>query len=493
MANRYWVGGTATWDATAGVKWALTSGGAGGQAVPTSADDVFIDNFTGAGVVTLGAAINCLSLNFADGTGGAFAGTFAGATQIINIYGNLKLTAGMNISGTGVMNFRATAGGKTIAWAGKTWTGDLAFLGAAGAWSMDAYAATKASSSLSVNAVGAAVTCTGAVNLSSSSSVLTITSGSFTMQAGALTVGSITGSGAVARGLDLGSSAITLNTGFNISGTNLTFSAGTSSIVITGTTITLNIGGRTMYDVECQGGVGLITISGSNTFHNFKVTPTTTKTVTITAGDEQTITGVCQYNGATWDMTKLPVGITITTPISDNYAPALYTTQITLSCTAVADAVFATINGITISLPNIGGNNWAKTIHAGYFGAGATQTIYFTATTNAGNSGVATAASTITIPAIVEKSTVLLTEITASLTGAGITATVSVMGEEVLGTQIRSLIKVLVVGYSVATIDAIRTTVGASVAGWSGTVTSTEYAAPFGTVNSVVIFKMLHS
>ena len=44
MAARYWVGGTANWDATAGTKWALTSGGAGGQAVPTSADDVFIDN-----------------------------------------------------------------------------------------------------------------------------------------------------------------------------------------------------------------------------------------------------------------------------------------------------------------------------------------------------------------------------------------------------------------------------------------------------------------
>lgn len=41
MANRYWVGGNANWDATAGTKWATTSGGAGGAAVPTAADDVF--------------------------------------------------------------------------------------------------------------------------------------------------------------------------------------------------------------------------------------------------------------------------------------------------------------------------------------------------------------------------------------------------------------------------------------------------------------------
>ena len=44
MANRYWVGGTDNWDGTAGNKWATTSGGAGGSAIPTTADDVFIDN-----------------------------------------------------------------------------------------------------------------------------------------------------------------------------------------------------------------------------------------------------------------------------------------------------------------------------------------------------------------------------------------------------------------------------------------------------------------
>lgn len=44
MANRYWVGGTGTWDTTAGTKWSTTSGGAGGSAVPTSSDDVFIGN-----------------------------------------------------------------------------------------------------------------------------------------------------------------------------------------------------------------------------------------------------------------------------------------------------------------------------------------------------------------------------------------------------------------------------------------------------------------
>ena len=43
MPSRYWVGGTASWDATAGTKWAETSGGAGGFSVPTISDDVFFD------------------------------------------------------------------------------------------------------------------------------------------------------------------------------------------------------------------------------------------------------------------------------------------------------------------------------------------------------------------------------------------------------------------------------------------------------------------
>jgi len=83
MAARYWVGGTATWDATAGSKWALTSGGAGGQAVPTSSDTVFFDANSGANTVTLGANANCSTLTM---TG--FTGTIAFSTFKISIAGN---------------------------------------------------------------------------------------------------------------------------------------------------------------------------------------------------------------------------------------------------------------------------------------------------------------------------------------------------------------------------------------------------------------------
>lgn len=112
MADRYWVGGTAAWDGTAGTKWALTSGGTGGQAVPTSADDVFFDAAsTGTCTISTGntgaKSINC--------TG--FTGTIAG-TVPITVSGSVTLVAGMTYTYTGTLTINATAtltsGGKTL-------------------------------------------------------------------------------------------------------------------------------------------------------------------------------------------------------------------------------------------------------------------------------------------------------------------------------------------------------------------------------------------
>jgi hypothetical protein len=115
MANRYWVGGTDTWDATAGSKWALTSGGAGGQAVPTASDTVFFDANSGANTVTLGANANCLTLTM---TG--FTGTLAFSTFKISIAGNAATVytgaATFAVSGTKLLEFTysGSTGTRTI-------------------------------------------------------------------------------------------------------------------------------------------------------------------------------------------------------------------------------------------------------------------------------------------------------------------------------------------------------------------------------------------
>ena len=62
MANRYWVGGSGTWDTTATANWSASSGGASGASAPTSADAVFIDANSGGGTVTLGENVSILTL-----------------------------------------------------------------------------------------------------------------------------------------------------------------------------------------------------------------------------------------------------------------------------------------------------------------------------------------------------------------------------------------------------------------------------------------------
>jgi hypothetical protein len=40
MADRYWVGGTGTWDGTSTANWAASSGGGSGASVPTDRKSV---------------------------------------------------------------------------------------------------------------------------------------------------------------------------------------------------------------------------------------------------------------------------------------------------------------------------------------------------------------------------------------------------------------------------------------------------------------------
>lgn len=132
MADRYWVGGTDTWNNTAGLKWSTTSGGAGGAAVPTTADDVYFDANSGSGTVTASSlAGNCLNLDF---TG--FTGTITGANFALHILGSFTLAAGMTWSGTGSLSFESTSTGRTINLAGKTLDNAITFNGAGGGWTL---------------------------------------------------------------------------------------------------------------------------------------------------------------------------------------------------------------------------------------------------------------------------------------------------------------------------------------------------------------------
>jgi len=81
MANRYWVGGTGTWDSSSTANWSGTSGGLGGASVPTSADDVYFDANSGGGVCTIGgASVDCNSLTTVGYTGSFYSSSFPRVT-----------------------------------------------------------------------------------------------------------------------------------------------------------------------------------------------------------------------------------------------------------------------------------------------------------------------------------------------------------------------------------------------------------------------------
>ncbi len=282
MANRYWVGGTNTWNATAGSKWSLTSGGAGGEAVPTAADDVFFDAASGAVTVTFGSvvarSINCTgftgtwsqsastTLTIGDGTAGA--GNVA-----------LLLVAGMTYSpaaDTRAISFVSTSGTtQTITWGGKK-PGNVTFDGAGGNWRVD---------SLMDGRVASATT-------------FTVTRGSVDFNGNLGTFGIFSSTNTNTRSITLGASTVTIGGGgtpwnFTTS-SGLTFSGASSTITFTSNFgATFQPGNRTFgvvnftgtgatasYNINGAGTHGTLNISGPTNF-NLAVNQTVTSQLNL--------------------------------------------------------------------------------------------------------------------------------------------------------------------------------------------------------------------
>jgi len=268
MADRYWVGGTAAWDGTAGTKWALTSGAAGGQSVPTSADDVFFDAASGASVVTIAAgntgakSITC--------TG--YTGNIGGAANI-TVSGNITLVAGMTYGLTGTVTFNADA---TLITAGKIF------------------------SPISVN--GAGITLTLGDALSIGTAALTVVQGTFTTSASNynVTAGSLATAFTNTRTISFNGSTVLFSAAnpLSINTTNLTFNAGTSQLNISSTAATFAGSGLTYYNVTfISSSTGTKTISDGNTYNNLSFTAPASGIREIVISANQTVNGTFTVAG----------------------------------------------------------------------------------------------------------------------------------------------------------------------------------------------------
>jgi hypothetical protein len=288
MADRFWVGGTANWDGTAGTKWATTSGGTGGASVPTTADDVFFTNLsTGTCTIATGntgaKSINC--------TG--FAGTIDG-TAAITVAGGITLAAGMTYTHSGTITVTGTG---TVTSAGKT-------IGP-----------------LTIDGTGITVTLGDALNVGGNT--LTVTRGTFNSAGFNITAGllsSVSGAG-VPRTINLSSSTVTLSAAVCVnfigaSSSDLTLS-GTYQINATASGIELRPGtGLTFYNVAFTTSATTSAITTSTTFNNLTINTSATGVTQLQLNANQTVNGTFTCAGssaiARGFVRSITVGSTIT-------------------------------------------------------------------------------------------------------------------------------------------------------------------------------------
>lgn len=243
MANRYWVGGSGTWDSSSTTNWSATSGGAGGASVPTSADSVIFNSASGSSgyVVTVSGSVSCLSIQ--------------------------TITTSMTIAGSG----NITCNGPPSIASITTWsnTGTLTITGNASITIVPTISNLTIAIAGSVGTLSANLTCTG---------VLTLTSGPFNANGYNVTVNTFNSNNSNTRTLTMGSGTWTLtNTAAATiwdltTTTNLTYTANTAPIVVSGASgtnaITFAGGGQTYGNLSFTNTAasGTITFTGANTF-----------------------------------------------------------------------------------------------------------------------------------------------------------------------------------------------------------------------------------
>jgi hypothetical protein len=248
MADRYWVGGAGTWDATTTTNWSATSGGAGGSSAPTSVDNVFFNSLSNATAyaVTIGTNAVAQDITIAGPLVGNVTITM-GATAVINCFSNWNNAASGVVFTTtsgAAINFSAPTTGKIFITNNVAITNtNIVFTTTSGGWTL-----------------GTAITCNGVF----------VNAGTFNTGNFAMTINSIQRSGSAVASVSLGSSAIACSgtTPVNLLATNLTLSAGTSTITCTTVSPTFTGGAQTFYNVTFSStATGTTTINGANTFN----------------------------------------------------------------------------------------------------------------------------------------------------------------------------------------------------------------------------------
>lgn len=279
MADRYWVGGSGTWNNVSTTNWSATSGGPGGASPPVAGDDVFFNSASNGTsyTVTMAASTTYNYRNIS--ISGPATGTvsFSGGTTATHNHGGSVTVASTGVGSLYAAlwitnNFTATAAGQTINLNGNS-MGSMIFNGVGGAWTLTS-------------------------NGQNSANTMTLTAGTLNFGSVTWTMNGFSSSGSLVRALNLGSATLNIGNDFNISSasTNLTVNGGTSTINLTGTTSPGFFGASFTYNnvnwtSTSTGGISM-SYSGNNTIANLSVAaPSGTTLNTMSVSGNLVITG----------------------------------------------------------------------------------------------------------------------------------------------------------------------------------------------------------
>ena len=325
MADRYWVGGSGTWNTTSTTNWSTSSGGASGASAPTASDNVFFDSNsnvgTGAFTVTVSAAV-CNDFN-APGASTALDGamTLAMGSSTLTVSGSWTNQAtNFAVTNTaGTLTFNATTTGKTITTNGVTIGVTTTLNGVGGAWTL-----------------GSALNMTSLYNF-------TLTNGTFDTSVSnyAVTCGNFLSFNSNTRTINLNGSTLSLAGSWLMStSTNATLNAGTSTISLILSSSSFDGGGLTYYNVSFTSTTATTVtkaITGANTFNNLTFSTIASAGLNnVSIGANQTINGTLTVNGSNGNRRMFVRSDT------------LATTR-TLTCAAIASMTDVDFRDITIA------------------------------------------------------------------------------------------------------------------------------------------------
>ena len=272
----------------------LTPGGGETTTVPTSADTII--GHSTSGNFNVAAVFTCQGLDLS-----AYTGTISGSANF-NIggaaaaVGNIALRIGASTtwSYTSTISFVTTTGTVQTIDSGGKLLANIVFNGAGGSWQL-------------------------AANLSMSGAI-THSAGAFDTNGKSVTTAAFLSTGTGTRSLTAGTSVITVtNTGvpWNISGSNVTVSAASSTLAFTGTGggRTLSSSGVTYGTVTDSGGTGVFSIAGSNNTIGTLTIATTLRQYQFTISGNQTI-NAASITGSSAVARPLIASATIGSPIT---------------------------------------------------------------------------------------------------------------------------------------------------------------------------------